>query len=122
MTSHNSNLFFLQGLNDVQVYNGVPPPPPSEPCPSLPSVCPAPGSLGGPPPQLAPPPGFSDSDSQHSMSDTDSLGSEPGPFNRFGFSRVSKPRSLAQDRMMPQVSVTWKMFDDGLNQTDSHNP
>ena len=110
-------LFFLQGLNDVQVYNGVPPPPPSEPCPSLPSVCPAPGSLGAPPPQLAPPPGFSDSDSQHSMSDTDSLGSEPGRgFNRFGFSRVSKPRSLAQDRMMPQVSVAWKIFYDVLNE------
>ena len=32
---------------------------------------------------LAPPPGFSDSESNHSMSDTDSLGSEPGSFNRY---------------------------------------
>ena len=51
---------------------------------------------------LAPPPGFSDSD--HSMSDTDSLGSEPGQFNRFGFSRVSKPRGdMMGFRQMPQV-------------------
>ena len=85
-----------QGLSDVEVYGGVPPPPPSEPC-SLPSVCPAPLAL-------APPPGFSDS--EHSLSDTDSLGSEPNNFQRFGFSRVSKPRSLAvrQDRLMPQVN------------------
>ena len=89
------------------MYGGVPPPPPSDPV-SLPSVCPAPGALTPQASYLAPPPGFSDSD--HSMSDTDSLGSEPGTFNRFGFSRVSKPRGMGdmmgamrQDRMMPQV-------------------
>ena len=107
----NSNL--TQGLNDVQMYGGVPPPPLSDPM-SAPNVCPAPApgsmtlgpdtlSSAAPASYLAPPPGFSDSD--HSMSDTDSLGSEPGTFSRFGFSRVSKPRGMAvMDRMMPQVS------------------
>ena len=91
-----ASLSSCQGLSEVEMYGGVPPPPtPSEPCP-LPSVCPAPLAL-------APPPGFSDS--EHSMSDTDSLGSEPNNFQRFGVSRVSKPRSQAarQERMMPQV-------------------
>ena len=84
-------------MNDVQVFGGVPPPPPSDPV-SVPTVCPSPGVSMA----LAPPPGFSDSD--HSMSDTDSLGSEPGQFNRFGFSRVSKPRGdMMGFRQMPQV-------------------
>ena len=93
------------------MYGGVPPPPPSSVQPSsLPSVCPAPAPAPESLPlALAPPPGFSDSEhSEHSeLSDTDSLGSEPNNFQRFGFSRVSKPRSLAvarQDRMMPQVN------------------
>ena len=118
-------------MEDVPAYCGVPPPPQSEPVPS-PLVCPAPAPSGYL--ALAPPPGFSDSESNHSMSDTDSLGSEPGSFNRynsgysyfgffifwvltgiifpprFGFSRVSKPRTVgmgvtAPDRIMPQVSL-----------------
>lgn len=97
----NKNTFVLifhikifQGLNDVQMYGGVPPPPPSDQSAITPPVCP-------------PPPGFSDSDSM--SEDNDSLTSDPGSFNRFGFSRVSRQHSLAahdkwrQDRMMPQV-------------------
>ena len=95
------------------MYGGVPPPPPSAQPASLPSVCPAPASAPeNLPLALAPPPGFSDS--EHSLSDTDSLGSEPNNFQRFGFSRVSKPRSLAvarQDRMMPQVNNLLKLRD-----------
>jgi len=90
------------------MFTGVPPPPPSAQPSSLPSVCPAPASApDNLPLALAPPPGFSDS--EHSLSDTDSLGSEPNNFQRFGFSRVSKPRSLAvarQDRMMPQAQYS----------------
>ena len=67
-----------QGMEDVPAYCGVPPPPQSELVPS-PLVCPAPSGYLA----LAPPPGFSDSESNHSMSDTDSLGSEPGSFNRY---------------------------------------
>ena len=65
-------------MEDVPAYCGVPPPPPCDPVPS-PLVCPAPSGYLA----LAPPPGFSDSESNHSMSDTDSLGSEPGSFNRY---------------------------------------
>ena len=93
----------MQGLNDAQFYGGVPPPPPSEPTP-VPQVCPAPqepDSLSSLPSFLAPPPGFSDSD--HSLSDTDSLHSEPGTFRRFGFTRVSKPRSLAVPSLTEQL-------------------
>lgn len=67
-------------MEDVPAYCGVPPPPQCDPVPS-PLVCPAPAPSGCL--ALAPPPGFSDSESNHSMSDTDSLGSEPGSFNRY---------------------------------------
>eukprot|EP00090_Calanus_glacialis_P037365 TRINITY_DN6425_c0_g1_i1.p1 TRINITY_DN6425_c0_g1~~TRINITY_DN6425_c0_g1_i1.p1 ORF type:complete len:1871 (+),score=328.76 TRINITY_DN6425_c0_g1_i1:592-6204(+) len=93
----------VKGLNDAQFYGGVPPPPPSDPAP-VPQVCPAPqepDSLSSLPSFLAPPPGFSDSD--HSLSDTDSLQSEPGTFRRFGFTRVSKPRSLAVPSLTEQL-------------------
>ena len=63
-------------MEDSSGYCGVPPPPSSAPAPQL---CPAPSGYLA----LAPPPGFSDSESNHSMSDTDSLGSEPGSFNRY---------------------------------------
>ena len=100
--------FNLQGLNESQMYGGVPPPPPSEQPAPIPAGCPSVA------PYLAPPPGFSDS--EHSLSDCDSMGSENsggGNFQRFGFSRVSKPRSLAvpslteqlrKERMVTQVS------------------
>ena len=90
------------------MYGGVPPPPPSEQPAPIPAGCPSVA------PYLAPPPGFSDS--EHSLSDCDSMGSENsggGNFQRFGFSRVSKPRSLAvpslteqlrKERMVTQVS------------------
>ena len=90
------------------MYGGVPPPPPSEQPAPIPAGCPSVA------PYLAPPPGFSDS--EHSLSDCDSMGSENsggGNFQRFGFSRVSKPRSLAvpslteqlrKERMVNQVS------------------
>lgn len=74
----------------------MPPPPPSE-ITQVPAVCPAPG-----PSLLAPPPGFSDSEGG-SQSDTDSLHSEPGNFKRFGFTRVSKPRSLAVPSLTEQL-------------------
>jgi len=98
----------VKGLNESQMYGGVPPPPPSEQPAPIPAGCPSVA------PYLAPPPGFSDS--EHSLSDCDSLGSENsggGNFQRFGFSRVSKPRSLAvpsltdqlrKERMVTQVS------------------
>ena len=100
----------------MEMYGGVPPPPPSSAQPSsLPSVCPAPGPENLPL-ALAPPPGFSDS--EHSLSDTDSLGSEPNNFQRFGVSRVSKPRS---QRMMPQVMYfsSWRSL---ANANVSHVP
>jgi len=93
----------VKGLNEAQYYGGVPPPPHSEPTP-VPKVCPAPqepDSLSTLTSFLAPPPGFSDSD--HSLSDTDSLQSEPGTFRRFGFTRVSKPRSLAVPSLTEQL-------------------
>ena len=84
------------------MYSGVPPPPPSEVPAPLPPVCPSVA------PYLAPPPGFSDS-SDHG-SDCDSLGSEPGAFQRFGFSRVSKPRSLAVASMAaPSMTGTLRV-------------
>ena len=58
-----------------------PPLHPPDTCLYPPLVCPAPAPSGYL--ALAPPPGFSDSESNHSMSDTDSLGSEPGSFNRY---------------------------------------
>ena len=103
-----SPVSYFQGLNESQMYGGVPPPPPSEQPAPIPAGCPSVA------PYLAPPPGFSDS--EHSLSDCDSLGSENsggGNFQRFGFSRVSKPRSLAvpsltdqlrKERMVNQVS------------------
>lgn len=85
----------VKGLNDSQLYSGVPPPPPSEQPSPIPPVCPSVA------PYLAPPPGFSDS--EHSLSDCDSIGSEPGNFRRFGLSRVSKPRSLAVPSLGDQL-------------------
>ena len=83
----------FKGLNDSTMYSGVPPPPASE-LPAVLPICP-------------PPPGFSDS--EHSLSDCDSLGSEPGQgqssFQRFGFSRVSKPRSLAVPSLQEQLRM-----------------
>jgi len=84
----------VKGLNDVNLYGGVPPPPPSE-VTEIPDVCPLPDRhllL------MPPPPGFSDSESG-SHSDT----SEPGTFSRFGFTRVSKPRSLAVPSLTEQL-------------------
>ena len=98
----------FQGLNDVQIYGGVPPPPPSD----TGNTC--------PPPVCPPPPGFSDSDSM--SEDNDSLTSDPGSFNRFGFSRVSRQHSLAghdkwrQDRMMPQVGTSNNIRNWSINQ------
>ena len=110
---HNSSVSHFQGLNESQMYGGVPPPPPSEQPAPIPAGCPSVA------PYLAPPPGFSDS--EHSLSDCDSLGSENsggGNFQRFGFSRVSKPRSLAvpsltdqlrKERMVTQVSQVLRL-------------
>ena len=115
----NSSVSHVQGLNESQMYGGVPPPPPSEQPAPIPAGCPSVA------PYLAPPPGFSDS--EHSLSDCDSMGSENsggGNFQRFGFSRVSKPRSLAvpsltdqlrKERMVTQVSQVT-----GLHRTVSY--
>merc|ERR1719427_1378857 len=45
----------VKGLNESQMYGGVPPPPPSEQPTPIPAGCPSVA------PYLAPPPGFSDS-------------------------------------------------------------
>merc|ERR1719341_1908190 len=46
----------VKGLNESQMYGGVPPPPPSEQPAPIPAGCPSVA------PYLAPPPGFSDSE------------------------------------------------------------
>ena len=63
----NSSVSHVQGLNESQMYGGVPPPPPSEQPAPIPAGCPSVA------PYLAPPPGFSDSET--TFSDTDSFSS-----------------------------------------------
>ena len=98
-------IIFFKGLNDSTMYSGVPPPPASE-LPAVLPICP-------------PPPGFSDS--EHSLSDCDSLGSEPGQepssFQRFGFSRVSKPRSLAVPSLQEQLRMDRAVGQVSMNTT-----
>ena len=75
-TSSAFNSSSSSSSSSSSTYGGVPPPPPSSPPTALPPVCPSVA------PYLAPPPGFSDS--EHSASDCDSLGSvEGGGFQRF---------------------------------------